>query len=500
MTHSGRRWRGAALALVAVLVTASGCVTTADVLPSPTSASPTPHDFTLATTERPAALDPVAVTDSMSTTMVSALFQRLLTLDEGKTALHPDAATDCIFVSPVQYRCKIRPNLKFSNGHALTSSDVRFSIARALRIGVAASSAHQLEALSTMDTPDPATIDFNLSWPDNQFGYALAEPAASIVDEEVYDPDAIRSSADLPVGSGPFWISARFPDRLFLRAQTGYTGYTPPAADFILLRFYADSGSLEDAMKKGQVDVVWRGLNSAALKRLDDQIGASKDKLTESGFRRMTASGQRVHLVQWTPTSAYRLDASLRTAISSALQDDRTLDSIIPQGVQGHISAFKLGGVASFPPLTGERPRLTLSYASQITGEVEMARSVRDRIESSVGVSVQVVPDTPNADLVLNNYKAWNVTPIAWLQPYRTAALPGSADKIASLEKLYRTTQDQATRESALSELQAQAAVDAIVLPISQEDDDMFLASAVKTHEPTYGPGYQLALWALGLS
>jgi len=488
------------VAVAAVLFGASGCVTTATVIPSPSSATASPHNFIVATTERPRALDPVAVTDSMSTTMVMALFQRLFTLDEGKTVSRPDAATECIFVSPVKFRCTLKPNLKFSNGHSLTSSDVKFSIARALRLGVAGSSAHQLEALSTMDTPDPLTIDFNLAWPDNQFLIALSEPAASIVDEDVYDPDAIRAVTDLPAGSGPFWVSAFLKDEIYLRALIGYAGYTPPAADFIDVKFYADSGSLEEAMKEGQVDVVWRGLNAAALKRLNDQIQASKDKLTDSGFRRETASGERVHFLRWSDTSGYRLDASLRTAISAALQDDRTLDSIIPQGVEGHITAFKLGGIASFPPLTGERPRLTLSYDSQVVGDVDMARSMRDRIEASVGVSVQVVADTPTADLVLYNYKAWNVTPIAWLQPYRTAALPGSADKIASLEKLYRTTTDQATRESALSELQSQAAVDAIVLPISQEDDDMFLATGVKTREPLYAPGYQLALWALSLT
>ena len=499
MRTPGPSWRLALVTACVVLFGASGCVTTAAVIPSPTSASPSPHSFTVATTERPTALDPVAVTDSMSTTLVSALFQRLFTLDEGKTVKRPDAATDCIFASTLQVRCTLKPNLKFSNGHALTSSDVKFSIARALRLGVAGSSARQLEALSTMDTPDPLTIDFNLSWPDNQFLIALSEPAASIVDEDVYDPDAIRPATELPVGSGPFWVSAFFANQIYLRALAGYSGYTPPGTDFLILKFYADSAALEEAMKEGAVDVVWRGLNAAALKRLNDQINASKDKLTDAGFRRQTAVGQRVHLLRWSDTSSYRLNAPLRTAISSALQDDRTLDSIIPRGIEGHISAFELGGVASFPPLTGERPRLTLSYDSQVTGEQDMARSIRDRIEASVGVSVQVVADTPTADLVLSNYKAWNVTPIAWLQPYRTAALPGSADKIASLEKLYRTTTDQATRDSALSELQSQAAVDAVVLPISQEDDDMFLAADVKTHEPMYGPGYQLALWALGL-
>lgn len=500
MTHPARRWRLAAALSALVLLGTSGCVTTAEVKPAPSSPSPTPRDFTIATTERPKALDPVAVTDSMSTTMVSALFQRLFTLDEGKTVSRPDAATECIFVSPLKFRCTLKPNLTFSNGHALTSSDVKFSIARALRLGVAGSSARQLEALSTMDTPDPLTIDFNLAWPDNQFLVALSEPAASIVDEDVYDPDGIRPVSELPVGSGPLWVSAALTDKMYLRALSGYSGYTPPAADFVVLKFYPDSASLEDAMTKGQVDVVWRGLSSAALKRLDGQIQASKDKLSDSGFRRETAAGQRVHFLRWSDTSAYRLDAALRTAISAALQDDRTLDSIIPKGIEGHISVFKLGGVASFPPLTGERPRLSLSYDSEVVGEAEMARSMRDRIEASVGVSVQVVADTPTADLMLYNYKAWNVTPVAWLQPYRTAALPGSADKIASLEKLYRTTTDQATRDSALSELQSQAAVDAVVLPISQEDDDMFLASAVKTHEPMYAPGYQLALWALSLS
>lgn len=486
--------------MVAVLLGASGCVTTAPVVPVATSASPTPRDFTVATTEHPSALDPVAVTDSMSTTMVSALFQRLFTLGVGKTVKLPDAATDCIFVTPLQLRCTLKPNLKFSNGDALTSSDVKFSIARALRLGVAGSSAHQLEALSTMDTPDPLNINFNLSWPDNQFVTALSEPAASIVDEDVYDPDAIRAVSEQPVGSGPFTVNASTADKMQLKAMPTYSGYTPASSDDLVVKFFPDSAAIEEAMKLKTVDVVWRGLNSAALKRMNDQISASKDKLTDSGFRRETAVNQRVHLLRWSDNSAYRLDASLRTAISAALQDDRTLDSIIPEGVEGHIAAFKLGGKASYPPLVGDRPRLTLSYDSKVVGEVEKARSIRDLIEASAGVSVQLVADTPTADLVLFNYKAWNVTPVAWLQPYRTAALPGSAEKIASLEKLYRTTTDQTTRDSALSELQSQAAVDAIVLPISQEDDDMFLASGVKTHEPMYGPGYQLALWSVGLS
>ena len=36
------------------------------------------------------------------------------------------------------------------------------------------------------------TVRFVLSRPDTQFGWALASPAASIVDEQVYDADEVR--------------------------------------------------------------------------------------------------------------------------------------------------------------------------------------------------------------------------------------------------------------------------------------------------------------------
>jgi peptide/nickel transport system substrate-binding protein len=499
MTHLSPAWRRAVVALAAILVGVSGCVATPTVSPPSPSGSATPRDFTVGTTERVTALDPVAVTDSMSTSVTLALFQRLMTMDEGKVGLRPDAAEDCKYTSEVQVECTLRTGLTFDNGHALTASDVKFSITRALRLGVDGSSARQLAALSTIDTLDDHTVRFNLSWADNQFITALSEPAASIVDEDVYDPDTIRGLADNPVGSGPFWLSASFTDRLYLRQFRSYKGYNGASSEFVSLRFFTDSAAIEEAMKQKEVDVVWRSLNAAALKRLDGQIAGSKDKVTDSGFRRESTVGQRVHFLRWSDTSPYRLDSTLRTTISVALQDQRTLDSILPVGIEGHIRAFPLGGMTTLPSLIGDRPRLTLSYDAQITGDKEMARDLRDRIESAAGVSVQLVADTPTADLVLYNYKAWNATPIAWLQPYRTKALPGSDAKIAEYEKLYRTTTDTTQREIYLSEMQKQAAVDATVLPISQDDDDMFLASTVKVHEPKYGPGWQLALWSVGL-
>lgn len=478
----------------------SACTGLPDLAPVPSQTPSTvPRDFTVATTEHVTALDPVAVTDPISTSLTMALFQRLMTADPGKAALMPDAAKDCLFVQPAVYECTLKPLLTFHNWDPVTSADVRFSINRALRLGVPGSSAAQLAALDHIETPDKLTVRFVLKWPDAQFGFALASPAASIVNSSVYSPDVIMTPDKSPVGSGPFRFLNANDTGVDLRQYTYYKGYTPPAVAALRLEYFADSAALEAAMRAKKVDVVWRGLNDAALKRFGDQINASKDKVTEAGFRRETLSGVKVHYLVWNQASPQRLDVTLRQSISQALQDGRTLGSVIPGGIAGHIEAFPMGGAPSLTPSPGARPVLSLGYASAITGERERARDIRDRIEAAGYASVQLTPDSATADLRLVDMRAWTATPFAWMQLYRDAAPPGSLAKVVELEQMARTTTDIAARDRLLAEIQLQAAADLIVLPIAQEDDTVFYAASVTTHEPRFGPGWQLGLWAVGL-
>lgn len=490
----------ARLAIAASFALMVGCTPAAtDPVPTPTPTPTVQREFTIGTTERITATDPVAVTDSMSTSAVLAAFQRLMTVDPGTANVRPDAAKECQFTSPTVYECSLREGLEFANFAPLTSSDVMFSINRARRLGVPGSSASQLGALDHIETPDARTVRFVLKWPDGQFGFALATPAASIVDEKEYDPDAIRPITEPVLGSGAMQLFRNEDAGYTLRRNQAFQGTNYASLPVIVVRYYPDSGALEDAMKNRAVDVVWRGLSAAALKRYDDQITANATKRTDAGFTRVTLTGRQIHLLAWSPTSAFRLDATLRTAVAAVLREDRTLDSLIPVGVPGHTAAFPMGGVVtSVRPLPGELVRLTLSYASTIVGEKEKARDIRDQIESRMGVAVQLVPDRPDADLALLNYRAWTSTAAAWLQPYRESPLPGSAAKVAELEERARSSVDAANRDTALAEIQKQAQADAIVLPVSQADDDMFLGPDVKLLDPKFGPGWQLSFTTLG--
>src|SRR5690606_40254237 len=75
-------------------------------------------------------VDPAAVVDQGSAILVMNVYQRLMTADPGSDAPKPDAARDCMFTSATVYTCTLNTDLKFQNGHQLTSSDVKFSIER----------------------------------------------------------------------------------------------------------------------------------------------------------------------------------------------------------------------------------------------------------------------------------------------------------------------------------------------------------------------------------
>src|SRR4051794_29154982 len=242
------------LAGVALLLLVTGCRTPGD-RPAPTpTPSATPRPFTVMSTDQIRVTDPAAITDAASTVLALNVFQRLMTADPGGSVLKPDAARDCLFTTATSYTCTLNDDLAFHNGHPLTSSDVKFSIERAYRLNVPGSSAPALPSLRRVQTPDEKPVRFVLSRPDTQFGWALASPAASIVDEEVYDADRVRDPNDPIVGSGPFAVTKYTGNQLQLSRYEAYVGRNPARLPGLVYRSVADSPTIEDAMARGVVD------------------------------------------------------------------------------------------------------------------------------------------------------------------------------------------------------------------------------------------------------
>ena len=486
----------AASSLLAVFVATvsllAGC--TPAVLPT-VSPSPTvtPRPFTVLTTGPMTTADPAVATGDTDSMLVTSVYQRLMVVLPETGELKPDAATDCLFTSKLIYECTLPELLFFHNGHVLDSSDVRFSLQRALRMNTAGTSISLLAALQKIEVRDARTIRFRLSWADNQFGYALAGQAASIVDEEVFDPDGPLPLLTLPIGSGPYTVRTVEAEQASFAKFEKYVGPKAGLLDELKLSIAADSVAAEAAIAEGTVDVVWRSLDNAALQRVTDEIAGSSDRRTATGFSRFSLPGIRVTRVIWNPAARLRRNADLRLGVARALQPDRTLDSLVPLGVAEHATAFARGGRARLPKLSGDRIILTLGYSPTSPGHADLANLLRGRIEGLDGVSVRLVTSGV-ADLWLTDTPAWVNNATGWLQHYLDGPLTDSAAKLAALDQRSRTTSGVA-RTVALTELQQQAAVDNTVLPVTQADGMLFVAKGVTLIGQPFGSGQTLGFW-----
>ncbi|MFW6599671.1 ABC transporter substrate-binding protein [Propionibacteriaceae bacterium Y2011] len=488
-------WQALVGALLIMVLTA--CETGRPPVPPP-SATEVPRAFTVGTTDAITATDPAAITDAASSTVAYNVFQRLTTVAPDSQAAKVDAARECKFDAPTVYVCTLLEGLVFHNGHALTSSDVQFSIERALRLDVAGTSTSLLSSLRRIETPDPLTVRFILSRVDTQFVWGLASPAASIVDEELYDPDAIRPVGESIIGSGPFRVSFHDPEQLQLARNPTYKGRSGAGVDGLVLRHFATSAELESAMLEHDVDVVWRGLGAAAVTRLQRQVEASDQDLTETGFAQVVLPGARVHQLMWRPESPNRQNEALRKVVAFALQEDRISESLLPDGIPGRVPTFPVGVTGATPSPSPQRIQLSLAYDPTAPDAADRANQLRSRLENT-GLSVRLVQATPartaEADLLLLDRKAWTSAAIAWLQPYLDDPVqPGPVT--TELNKV-RSSADPAVVDPALAAIQEYAAEDLVVLPMTQTDEVVFVAQGWLMDPTLLAPGHQLALWGL---
>src|ERR1700712_2425900 len=66
-------------------------------------------------------LDPAGSYDNGSFAVMNQVYPFLMNSKDGTGNVTPDIATSAAFTSPTTYTVKLKPGLKFANGHALTS-------------------------------------------------------------------------------------------------------------------------------------------------------------------------------------------------------------------------------------------------------------------------------------------------------------------------------------------------------------------------------------------
>ncbi|WTL50599.1 ABC transporter substrate-binding protein [Streptomyces sp. NBC_01497] len=334
------------------------------------------HTIVIGMSDDVLATDPASGYDPGSWMLFNNVFQSLMSFPKGGATPTPEAAKTCGFQGgSTTYKCTLRDGLKFSNGDALTSADVKFSFDRAIRIDDAAGPSPLLSTIENIDTPDARTVVFHLKVSDATFPSKIASGAGSIVDHRVYPADKLLTTGKA-VGSGPYALSSfDAKTQAVFAVNKAYRGTAQVKNAGVTLRFFkGDQKALGSALQKGSVDVAYRGLTAGAIAGLQNS-----DMADDEGVNVVEGTSAEVqHLVfnmddpvvgklAVRQAIAYLVDRD--ALVSKVYQSTATpLYSIIPAGITGHNTAFfdMYGGRPSL-----DKARHALRSAG-ITGKVPL--------------------------------------------------------------------------------------------------------------------------------
>jgi peptide/nickel transport system substrate-binding protein len=176
-------------------------------------------------------LDPYTRQETFLLTFNANIYEPLIRRDRN-LGLEPALATSWEQVNPTTWRFKLREGVKFSDGSPLTAEDVLFSIARAR--GPGSNVGSFFASVADVRKVDDLTVEMVTAQPDpilpnnlTSFGvmskaWLERNNASRVADLTSREENFATRNA---MGTGPFMLSSREPDRrtVWCRTPTGGT-------------------------------------------------------------------------------------------------------------------------------------------------------------------------------------------------------------------------------------------------------------------------------------
>jgi len=177
------------------------------------------------------------------------------------------ALAESIAVAPdsLTWTFHLHPGLRFTDGSALASGDVRAALLAGLGredhatrawllgnvAGIGAARPGRHPVAIGIEAPDPRTLVLRLARRDPRLLEKLAVPGVSTPWK--------RRSGDWPdaVGSGPYKVGAAIPGRSLTLVAAGMAGVARPLADTLHVRFVVGGARVQSVLRLGHADLVW---------------------------------------------------------------------------------------------------------------------------------------------------------------------------------------------------------------------------------------------------
>ncbi|KIQ08444.1 MULTISPECIES: ABC transporter substrate-binding protein [Curtobacterium] len=345
------------------------------------------NGLSIGTTDKITSLDPAGSYDNGSFAVQNQVFPFLMNTPVGSPDVEPDIATKAEFTNPTTYEVTLKDGLEFANGNKLTSSDVKFSFDRELKINNENGPQSLLANLKSIDTPDDTTVVFNLDHADQTWPQVLSSPAGPIVDEDVFSATKLTSADDIVKGkafAGQYQISSyKENDTIQYKTNPKYDGLLGKAkTDEVTASYYTKETDLKLAVQEGDVDVAYRSLTPTDISDLrgDDSLKVTDGPGGEIRYVVFNFKTQPFGTGQDDADEAKALavrqaaaDVVDRAQLAKEVYNDTftPLYSMVPDGLTGAVQPFKEMYGDGDGGADVSKAKKTLSDAG-VTGKVQL--------------------------------------------------------------------------------------------------------------------------------
>jgi oligopeptide transport system substrate-binding protein len=220
-----------------------------------------------------ATFDPGLSPDFASIAAIDMVFTGLVQLDDNQQVIPQLAQSWEVSSDGLRWTFHLRPNLHFSDGTPLTSSDVAYSLDRALQPAEKSSvgpaylalikdadqlTAGQIKTIigESLLTPDPDTIVILAKQKASYFLDALTYPCSYVVEKRLVQKYGVSFTDHLTEGGGdgPFKVSQYLHRKEIDFVPNPYYYGPKPQLQRVVFPFYQGAGTTFRAYQAGQVD------------------------------------------------------------------------------------------------------------------------------------------------------------------------------------------------------------------------------------------------------
>lgn len=194
------------------------------------------------------------VWDGQAFTMNGSIYDYLVEIDSETGTLEPALALSWESDDGAVWTITLREDVKFHDGTAFDSADVKYTIERTQDESIGHLKAQDFSVVESVETPDEHTVVITLSESRPTFMYQMTDYNMAVLSSE-YDYAALGESK--PMGTGAFMLKTLTPkESAHLVRNPDFWDEGYPLVDELLIYFVPDIDSSVAMLEAGKADIV----------------------------------------------------------------------------------------------------------------------------------------------------------------------------------------------------------------------------------------------------